>query len=231
MDKIQIIEKLFYYINAYLYLILPLSYIFFKAKKGDSLILALYGTCCFLLLNSYYHIHDKLIDVYFFFYTFLEYSFFTLLIYLNIRNRNIKKVIVLLSVLFLIFQVVSYFEFKGNDLALDTVSVGIETILLFIYIIFMFFEFFNSARTTYIYNSHIFWICLGILIYLGGTFFFNILANDLSTTEMFQYITLTYFLEMIKTILFVVAMGLYSSHSKDQNIQKTHVPYLDLDMN
>ena len=229
MDKIQVIEKLFYYINAYFYLVLPLTYLIFKAKKGDSLILALYGIFCFIFLNVYYFLPDNLIDPYFFSYTFIEYSFFTWLIFSNIKSQIIKKVIILASILFLLFQVFSYYRFRG--LRLDTVSIGIETILLFIYVIILFYEYFKSSKTTYIYNNHFFWIALGVLLYLGGTFFFNILANHISREQIIQYLKLTYVLEMIKTTLFAVAIGIFSHHYKDKYLQKTHVPYLDLDMN
>lgn len=219
----------FYYINAYFYLILPLSFFIFKAKKGDPLVLAIYGVFCFLMLCSYYSLPNHLINLYFFVYTFSEYIFFTLLIFLNIKGVIIKRIIVALSFLFFGFQILSYLEFKG--LRLDNVSIGVETILLFIYVMMMFYESFKISKVTYIYNNHFFWIAIGILIYLGGTFFFNILVNHITREQVIQYLQLTYIAEMIKTLLFVVAIVMYSYQYKEKFLQKSHVPYLDLDMN
>jgi hypothetical protein len=229
LDKIQEIEKLFYYINASLYLILPLFYFIFKNKKGDSLVIALYGTLCFFLLVSYYYLPNFLIDPYLFFYTFLEYTFFTLLICSNIKNKVVKKIILSLSILFFAFQIRSIIRVEIDRL--DTFSIGIETILLFIYIIYTFYEYFKNSKSTYIYNNHFFWVSLGILIYLGGTFFFNILANHLSRDQLVQYLKLTYILEMIKTLLFGVSIVMYSYHQKENVVQNPNLPYLDLDMN
>lgn len=229
MDKIQVIEKLFYYINTYFYLVLPICYLIAKNKKGNPLTIALYGVFCFAFLNSYYQLPDSYIEPYLFLYTSLEYAFFTWLIASNLKSKFSKQLIVLFSILFIVFQIISYL--KSNIGRLDTISIGIETILLFIYVILLFYEYFKSAKTVYIYNNHFFWIALGILIYLGGTFFFNISANLISREQLVQYLKLTYVLEMIKTSLFAVAIIMYSFQNKNKELQKSHVPYLDLDMN
>lgn len=230
MDKIQLIEKLFYYINAYYYLLLPILYFIFRNKVRDSAIIALYGLVCSLLLNIYYILPEGyLVDLFMLFYTFAEYTFFTLLILSHINTRKVKMLIMILSMLFLAFQIM--FAIRIEIDRLDTISIGIETILLFIYIIYMFYEYFKSAKTNYIYNNHFFWVSLGILIYLGGTFFFNILANHLSRGQLVQYLKLTYVLEMVKTTLFAIAIVICYYQNKDKIFPKPQVPYLDLDIN
>jgi hypothetical protein len=227
--KIQIIERLFYYINAYFYLALPLGYLLLRAKKGNTAILAAYGVTCCFFLNIYSLLSEPLVDIYLFCYTYIEYLFFTVLIASNIRNRRVIYFIVVASALFLVFQVISYQH--SNLLRLDTMSIGIETILLFIYIILIFSEYLKHSKSTYIYSAPFFWLALGILIYLGGTFFFNILANHMSNRELVQYLKLTYVLEMIKTILFLVALRIYSVRYKSSSNHNSTIPYLDFDMN
>jgi len=203
--------------------------LFVKNKKGNTIVLALYGVFCFIFLYSYYKLPEKLLDPYLFLYTTLEYAFFTSLLYSNIQSRNVKKLILGLSAIFILFQIVSYF--KATIGRLDTVSIGIETILLFIYVILLFSEYFRNSKSVFIYNNHFFWIALGILIYLGGTFFFNISANLISREQLVQYLKLTYVLEMIKTSLFAVALIMSSLSGKKKELTQNHIPYLDLDMN
>jgi hypothetical protein len=67
------------------------------------------------------------------------------------------------------------------------------------------------------------------LIYLGGSFFINILANDMEQTEKDKYWILTYIAETIKNILFGVAIIIFSRKSNEKASSKTlSVPYLDL---
>ena len=103
--------------------------------------------------------------------------------------------------------------------------VGIETILILVYTFIYFQQYFNENRTTYIYNDPNFWIIVGILIYLGSSFFFNILANEVSK----DYWHLTFIPEIIKNVLFSLSIILYKDKLNDNNkIKSANVPYLDL---
>jgi hypothetical protein len=230
LEKIQTIEKLFYYINAYTYLILPILFLFFKKTgKGDNLILAIYGIVCFTLLYSYYHLPYHFKQIHLYVYTAIEYLFFTILIFPKISNKLVRVAIVILSALFLAFQLISYLYYRGT--VLDTTSIGIETILLFLYIIYFFYEYFRKPKSIFIYSFHFFWIIVGILMYLGGTFFFNILINHMPKDQIIKYWDLTYIVEILKNVLFSIAILTFSNKTDEKPLHQTQIPYLDLDTN
>jgi len=227
LDKIQIIEKLFLNIVIYSYLILPLLFILLNPKKKEVLIVAFYGILIFFALLFFNDVPKSFKPLFVCAYTLIEYSFFALLLFLNIQNRKYKKIIILLSFLFAVFQVIYLLTVHIGRL--DTVPIGIETILLFIYIFILFYENFKNPRVNYLYGNHSFWIAVGILIYLGGSFFFNILVNHITKEQLSKYLYLTYFPEIIKNVLFAIAIVIYIRKPiKNLSNQQSSVPYLDM---
>ncbi len=112
------------------------------------------------------------------------------------------------SILFLAFQIFYFFEAKL--IRLDSIPIAIETILIFIYIIYFFYEFSKKTTGEYIYYHYCFWISIGILLYLGGSFFFNILINNLNPQEVETFGKMTFIAEILKNILFALAIYFYS---------------------
>jgi hypothetical protein len=127
--------------------------------------------------------------------------------------------------LFFAFQI--FYFANSSFFKIDTIPIGIETILLFIYILFFFYQYFKEIDNRYIYNEPCFWIAVGILLYLGGSFFFNILANHLSIEEMHKYYYITNIAEIVKNLLFAIAMIIYARQPKETTPEKS-IPYLDL---
>ncbi|MEP7375864.1 MAG: hypothetical protein ABI675_20885 [Chitinophagaceae bacterium] len=159
-------------------------------------------------------------------YTLIEYLFFSYLISTAIIKKPLRFIMLFFSILFVIFQIV--FDLTGAKL--DSISIGIETILLFIYIIFFFYDHSSNVSAGYIYNHPIFWVSVGILLYLGVTFFFNILINYMTQEEIENYWRYTYFTEIFKNLFFAFAMLQFSHHHKLNPIRSSQVPYLDIDM-
>lgn len=231
MDKIQIIEKLFYHIVTYSYLILPAVLLISKEKKGVSFFIAIYGAIVCLLLNLFEWLPSLNAQlIYLNSYTLLEYLFFSYLISNSIHLKQLRKLILFFSIGFTIFQVATYF-LNSEYRRLDSISVGIETILIFIYIFLFFYDHSKNNKTGYIYNHPTFWISVGILLYLGGSFFFNILANYMTDAEFNNYWHYTYFAEILKNVLFAAAVLITSRHHKLSSINQSQIPYLDIDMN
>jgi hypothetical protein len=111
----------------------------------------------------------------------------------------------------------------------DSLPIGVETILLFSYIIFYFYEQFKQLNPDYVYKNPTFWIYFGILIYLGGSFFFNILADYMNKKTVAQYWNLTYIPDIVKNILFLYALLIIKNHSNNKLPQKKSIPHLDMD--
>lgn len=228
MDKIQIIENLFYYIFLYSFLVPLGSFLFLKKVKTeiDFIIIIVYSLL-FFLLNLFFPSFDKNLKTYYFIYTFFEYTSFTLLFFTKINNRFFKILILLFSVFFICFQIFHYYAIKLK--LLDSLPIGVETILLFTYIIFYFYEQFKLPNGDYIYKNHIFWIAFGILIYLGGSFFFYILANYASMKVM-KYWDLTYIGDILKNVLFLISLLVLKKNvPKKNSVPKKSIPYLDMD--
>ena len=124
-------------------LILHLSYllpvicflIFGRKQFARPMILMLFYSIAFFLLLSYYKTLTGWVDQGFYstFYTFLEYLLFTSFMFLNISSSRLRKIIIVLSIGFIFFQVVYLLNTRIKNL--DTVAVGVETILLFSYVI------------------------------------------------------------------------------------------------
>lgn len=229
MEKSKVIEKLFYYIVTYSYLLLPLVFLFLGAKRKElsPLVIGVYGIVCFVLLFFYSDFPREIRPYFKTTYTFLEYSAFTLIIYLNIASAKMRRVIVFASIAFFAFQII--YVSSGQVRRLDTIPIGIETILIFTYIVYFLYDFSKSTKGLYIYNHYVFWISVGILLYLGGSFFFYILINDLTEEEIHSFGDLTYTAEIIKNILFGTSLLIYSKYHASEKERKTKsVPYLDM---
>lgn len=233
MDKIQIIEKLFFYIVTFSYLLLPISLFFLGSKKKQifPILLAAYGAFCFCFIFFYDYYSDDIPRSTKHYlrtlYTFVEYAAFAFLFWINIRNKTLKTLIAIFSVSFLVFQVV--YSLTTKIQRLDSVPIGIETILILVYIFFFFFEFSKSMSSLYIYNHYCFWIAVGILIYLGGSFFFYLSINQLSKEEVITFGNFTYLAEVIKNILFALSLFMYGRQSLEKQEKKSSsVPFLDM---
>jgi len=127
-----------------------------------------------------------------------------------------------LSICFIIFQII--FTFTTGLNVLDSIPVGIETILVFVYIFYFFYQEFKKENQLLIRNP-MFWISIGIFFYLAGSFFFNILANQLPK-EIMKIWFYTYLFDIIKNIFIAIALVLYK-----QKKEKKSVPYLDIEWN
>jgi hypothetical protein len=67
------------------------------------------------------------------------------------------------------------------------------------------------------------------LIYLGGSFFFFILFEQLSPDQIADFGKLTYMAEIIKNILFTIALFVYTRFPFENSKKNSNsVPYLDM---
>jgi len=162
------------------------------------------------------------------FYTLLEYSFFTFIFWRQIKSKFFRRFVLAASALFLLFEFY-YISNTEVEKYLDSVPIGIETILIFIYIFFFFFDFSKNVKTTFIYNHYCFWLSVGILIYLGGSFFYYMLVNHLDEKEVDRLANLTYIAETIKNILFAIAMIIIQKFTINKiNTHPKNIPNLDM---
>lgn len=71
-----------------------------------------------------------------------------------------------------------------------------------------FYEQLKEANTLLIYTTHDFWIVIGFLIYISGTFFLYIYAENTLQDKGFQdqYVIINSVFNLLRNILFSIAM-------------------------
>lgn len=216
-------------ILLYSYLLFPLLLLFIKGKIKDPffLLITIYGISFYLLIFKANDVPRNIKIYYNAFYTLLEYTFFTLIYWKQVKSKFFRNFVLIASALFLLFEF--YYVSNTASERLDSVPIAIETIFIFIYIFFFFYHFSKNVKDTFIYNHYSFWLSVGILIYLGGSFFYYILINHLDSKEYEKLADLTYIAETIKNILFGISMIFYKKFTlnKKRNRPK-NIPNLDM---
>lgn len=220
------------YLLNYSFLLPVVVLLLYNGKRkltAFTTIILIYLLCLFVL-NFYYEETRKILSkkLYYFIYTSIEYLSFTFIIWHLIYSKTYKKILLFCSVLFLLFLVFFYSTSKINRM--DSIPVGIESILLFVFIIFFFIEYFKNMYNSLL-GSPSFWFIAGILIYLSITFFFNILVNNLDNIAHKQYYFYSYLGDILKNILFSFALFYYLKQKdiSDSQLKNSHIPFLDID--
>ena len=225
----ETIEDLFFYL-VYLFDLVIIGLVLYLSRKKNLeksfRFIALY---CFV--NSAVNFSSTLylppkVDYFLFgFYTIFEYSVFAYFIFLTIHNSFFRNLIKIFSFFFVAF-IVSYYIF-GSAQGIDSIPIGIETILLLIYSFYYFYEQINDITSSIlIYNKPTFWMIVGIMIYLGGSFFIYIFANLVEIEVLEKYWFLTYLFYILKNVLFFIGFLFYAKHSQISRSPKFR-PYLN----
>lgn len=179
----------------------------------------------FFLFNFYFDFSASVLGkkYYYFLYTTLEYCSLSILIGFNIQNPKFKYLHITVSIIFLLFLVLFYLT--NTIKRLDSIPIGIESILLMLFIIFYFYSQLKYVSNQSIYEIFSFWIVLGILFYIGFTFFFNILVNNLDPVHFQKYYSYSFLGDIFKNIFFSVAI-LFNTNKNKNQIQS--IPNLDM---
>lgn len=89
--------------------------------------------------------------------------------------------------------------------------VSLETIIVIIACISVFFEQVTNPQSLFIYSTPTFWIIVGILFYLSGTFFISLVLPQLSPEETAKYWPLNWVFNTLKNIAFSIAFFMKNS--------------------
>jgi hypothetical protein len=157
-------------------------------------------------------------------FTFVEYSIFTYIIWLNIKKPIIRRLIIIASILFIVFTTI--YNIITNFKSIDSLPIGIESILIFLYSFYYLYEQMNDTNNLFIYSKYQFWLIIGILIYLAGCFFIYIYANALDEKVLNEYWPFTNVFYAIMNIMFAIGFFIQYRKSKQHFSPKLH-PYLN----
>lgn len=214
------IENLFIYLSAITDFILIVWFLFLIDRtKKDRKILVIFVYCVASLFLNFLdeHLHKGRIYFYTIF-TLIEYLIFSSFFYMIIPNRKMKQLITVLSSLFVVFTVL--YIIKNPKIKIDSYCIGIETILIIVYSFYYMYQELKETKESFIYNNYSFWIISGILIYLAGSFFIYIYANQLKSGLLSDFWALTNLFYIIKNVFFAIAIKRYLHGSKIKNSPK-----------
>lgn len=205
----------------------PLVFLIFSRKlKKDLTVLMLYSLVIFSFNFFYNDIYGKVGSVYYLIYTFIEYICFSYILWSHITSKNFRLFILISSFAFIAFQLIYFWNTPRR--ILDSVPIGVESILVLIYIFYFFYsQLKGSAPAVSLYQQPIFWLATGILIYLSGTFFFYILVNHMQIAQIKQYWFVTYIFDIVKNIFFTIGVLAIIYSSKTTPSLHKNVPNLD----
>lgn len=226
---------MFSFINILIFsYLLPLIFFLFLKKeirtRIEVIIIVVYSLTFFLLIKlevvlvHHKDLWDRAKDFFLPLYTLTELLFFSAIYWINIKTKTFRILSITISALFVISQIIYYNNV--NSKRIDSIPVGLETLIVYIYIFYFFYTRFKNIDNQYIYNNYCFWVSIGIMIYLGGSFFFFILGNHISEEQNDKYWYFTYIVEIVKNILFAVSLIVFVRHSKEK-IPNQNIPYLD----
>lgn len=187
----ETIESLFIYIATYspalpVVLFLIFSLLFGQVSKNRILTLAIaYSTVEFLVNFTTFWVSAKFTRIMYSFFTAVEFTFFSYIFYLLIRDKFSRKVVVYLSIAFFVFW--ASYKILVRDKILDSIPIGVETILILLFCFRFLYEQMDKVEDGFIYNRFSFWIAAGIMLYLAGSFFCYLFANqvDVKTRNVF----------------------------------------------
>lgn len=221
------IENLFYWLafatDALLIFWILLTYSQSK-RLGPTWLLLIYTIVNLSINASVEFLPPKSVYPIYASFTLIEYLLFSIFIISFTKNTLFRKVAIALSTLFSLALPIYYIT-TGQHF-LDSVPIGIETILIILFSFYYFYEQMNDIENHYIYNRYHFWIVTGMIIYLSGSFFIYIFANHVERVLLYKYWFLTYIFYVIKNILFIIGVTIYGNQSKQKTF-KNLKPYLN----
>ena len=133
-----------------------------------------------------------------------EYSLFASFIYINIKDRSFKKVIRYLSFCFIAF-IIAYTIF-APFVRIDSIPIGLETILILIFSFYFLFEEMKDPTVLFLYRKYQFWIIIGFMLYLAGSLFIYLFANQLPQNLIERYWFIIDIFLLLKNIFFTTAI-------------------------
>lgn len=139
-------------------------------------------------------------------FTIVEYCLLTALLFKHIKSRRFKKVIQFISILFIAFALFDIFQGKSDSF--DSYPSGLECILIIAYSIYYLFEKINEPDSLFLYNTPMFWVVVGLILYFSGTFFLYIYSQNNVGNDSFKmtYKFVNSGFNILKLVLISVAL-------------------------
>ena len=209
----QYLEKISYFIDLLPVLVFLL---FIKKIKEKSIwVIAIYSLYSFI---NNYTILEKVkvnanVDLLLYFVTLFEFLLFATILIFILDNRIIKKLILFIALI--ACSIYIYCIIAKKLVGFDSIPISVECTIIILFCLYYFYEQLTSPEVEFIYTSYKFWIILGLLLYLAGSFFVFVFAADLSISERDNYWPIIYGCGIVRNILFAIAVYL-STRPQDE---------------
>jgi hypothetical protein len=216
----ETIENLFIFIATYAPLLPILVYFIFFSKVREQallLILLIYSFSEFLTNLSANYTAARVTVLLYALFTVVEYFLFAMILFYSIKRSTVKRTIIILSIIFVVFAIIYYFLVPIK--ILDSVPIGIEAVLILMYSFYYLYEEMQEDSQILIYNRYQFWIVGAILIYLAGSFFIYVFANQVDSKTRHIYWTFQNGFAIIKNILFVISILIFIKSNKNSSLR------------
>lgn len=180
----------------------------FILRKDITLIELLIIAHClaFGLLNVYYSSLIQFLgnSTYYHIYTAIEFFSFSVIIFQSCKSLFSKTILIGTTIVFFVY--LATIQTFYDDQRGDSLNIGVETLFILLNIIYYFYLRFKQVDEHYLYQDPFFWFMTGMLVYLGYTFFFNLLVNHVDNQFIKNYYHFSYIGDIIKNLLFTVAL-------------------------
>jgi hypothetical protein len=229
LAKTKTIENLFNYLASYSAFLPVIFFLLFRKKCRKERVLwiiLIYSIYNYLTdIGLLYLNHNPSRIFLYSSFTFFEYSLFASIFYLVIKKNSFKKFIIAASILFSIF-IISYNLYVKIKF-LDSIPIGVEAILILIFSFYYLYEQMQDAENLFVYSRYLFWIVLGMMLYLAGSFFIYIYTSQLPPSQIAHYWIFTNIFSILKNVFFSLGIIVYKSQATKQNIRQYNLSLLN----
>jgi hypothetical protein len=192
--------------------------IFYKRLSQQKQFITIAAYCTFDLIINFLPHHLYFISG--IIATLLEYALFSMVIWYSIKSLLIKKLILVISLAFFVFIIIH--SITTEIKSFDSIPIGIETILILLYSFYYLYEQMNNIENLFIYSQYQFWIIVGFMIYLSGSFFIYIFANQVDSQTITRYWFLTNVFFVLMTISFFFSVYIFTIDLKKSTPYKLY---------
>lgn len=227
---------IFFYLDTCFSLLPVIAFCIYwtKSKYENGLVLIVLYSLLFFAINVLLNSWSQLPLLYDFF-TLIEFLVFCGFLFLQLKNKTYKKLLSILCTLFTLFYIGFTIYAKGsdasalpeNEVAIDSIPIGIETIIILPFAFYFLYERTSDATTLFIYKTYEFWIVLGIVLYLAGSFFIYLFANYMSPEEVYKYWVVTNMFSILRSCFFVLAIVHHAKPTKNSLVSDYEMTYLN----
>ena len=212
----------FVYIVTLIPLLPLLFFLLFKRKSQEKAVWVIFFYILYCAINEFISFYLQSINSYsilylFSIFTIVELTLISFYFYLLFKNKMfVKKAIIFSWSGFIIYGIANIIYSKEME-AWDSIPMGIESlIILMLSSYYLFIKIKRTNNLSFYRNFH-FWIAITFLLYFSGTFFLNIMAENMRRNPEYQmlYSGINIGFNILKSVMLSVAMTMKLNTTKD----------------